>query len=305
MTKASKARHAPRRRPTRSRHQDVCLQQCHTALAGVLDVPADTDGIASLWLGDCVAEVRRRIHSDPGLVVRLTTALQHAVDGHSRRAWWSGEEADDGPHAWFEAEPLLSYRLQIMRVLYEPLAESECAHAGASAGLPALLLDVLRAGEGVCGARWAAEAGLSIRCLAALSAYSTLRLELDDYLPLLCNELRKASQSCPAERLVDATSTQLHAVFCLSNYAEGEAGCRAVAASAAPAILKRLAAGGEAPSGEEGVVESHAANLLETLRPYMERAPAPAPAPARGARLQGGFGVPAKRVRASVEPAGN
>ena len=56
-----------------------------------------------------------------------------------------------------------------------------------------------------------AEAGLSIRCLAALSTYSTLRLELDDYLPLLCNELRKASQSCPAERLVDATSTQLHA----------------------------------------------------------------------------------------------
>jgi len=55
-----------------------------------------------------------------------------------------------------------------------------------------LCLQVLRAGNAVVrGARWAAETGYAVRCLASLSAHADGLEQLDGFVPLVCSALRR------------------------------------------------------------------------------------------------------------------
>lgn len=129
------------------------------------------------------------------------------------------------------------------------------------------------------------EAGLVVRCLAALSGHSSdAGVPPADYVPLVCRALRRGGVGCTTERLAEAVALQLHAVNCLANHACTETGRLEVAASQALEILEGILGPGSDPSG---VLESHARDLLDVLRKTPEL---PAPK-AKPVELRGGFGV--------------
>ncbi len=185
-----------------------------------------------------------------------------------------------------------------MCAMQETLTEPACAQAGTAAGLPALLLRIIQSGASSSGSRWVAESCCAIRCLAALSAHEDSELQqLRLFVPLVCNELRKAGELCPVERLVNTISLQLHAVYCLGNYAvTSSACCQTVAASAAPGLLKQIVAKGAA----DGVLETQTRSLLDTLGSHMLAQEARVRDSKTGGqnsgqqKWTGGFGVPVK-----------
>jgi hypothetical protein len=138
-----KARKRPRAKPASVTREETKLQECEAVLAQVLGVPVDTLSRLELCNSGQEAELRRRAHDDPDVVVPLTLAFRHAVDARKHRDWWSGEvAAAGGVHEWFRPEPQLVWRLKLMRALCGPLSHAACAQAAAAAELPAMLLEV-------------------------------------------------------------------------------------------------------------------------------------------------------------------
>ena len=140
MHKARKRRVA---KPASVTREETKLQECEAVLAQALGVPTGTLSRLELCNSEQEAELRRRAHDDPAVVVPLTLAFRHAVDARKHRVWWSGEvAAADGVHEWFRPEPQLVWRLKLMRALCGPLSHAACAQAAAAAELPAMLLEV-------------------------------------------------------------------------------------------------------------------------------------------------------------------
>ena len=267
------------RLPTGHR-SDLELQEARKAVADVLGSPP-----AALPKINVVVGLRTRTREVPASLMKLTWALRRCLRAPPP-VWWRIRSRDVFGHQWHDEEPRRVCRLQLLRAICDPLDLDECAEASNTVGLLQVLLQLLRDGDAapVGQARWAAEAGYVVRCLAALSAHSNdAGGPPADYVPLVCKALRRGREGCTSERLAEAIALQLRAVTCLANHACTESGRLEVAASEALEILDGILGPGSDPSG---VLEAHARELLEVLR----KTTLPL-------ELHGAFGIGAPRVR--------